>query len=645
MTNIIKYINNDAWEDALNNLVDITDTIFDGNNILHVACIRGKTEIINKLKTKLDLGLGNDRGETCLHLLFRNGWDEIAQTIYEEFPSLLGSIDAIGRTPIMWVTNRSEVLLRLIDTIIKLKMTDIFDMVTFDERTLVLDIIDKSDNLQYLNILKKLLPFIDMSKPTKSPVIHYCIIQSKYSALKLLIDFGADIEQKDDRYMKPINIACGMNRLEAVKILLDNNVDLSYGGPENDYLPVNIAINGGLYDMLQIMYKHIKDFDVIDRYLNLYIHYILYKIQKGNTIDKEILKYFIERSNMSKKNIDGLSPSDLMLKPDKTYKISESVEHNITESELSPQTPIKSLSSKKVHGLFNSDIVHNVIYTAWMMQTYKDLTCPYKSITNKTMKHDNRSIELQNIQYDKNYSMLFNIVDVYYKFFSYLTPHIIVWRNKRLYFVHPEFTSALKKCFQNDSRFILIKISLIPNTNGTHANIVLIDKKKNDVRRFEPYGVTYILDGYFLDKMISNYIKLASKAHYKYYKPNDYLEDARFQTVSNDTYTDDKKLGDPTGYCLAWCFWYIELKLCNPDIDEKTLITSAIIDIKKKYGMYNNPYLMFIREYGTKLDSYKNSVLKVIGIDEINYYDISYKYDVITLISSQLKKHFDGLLL
>jgi hypothetical protein len=214
-----------------------------------------------------------------------------------------------------------------------------------------------------------------------------------------------------------------------------------------------------------------------------------------------------------------------------------------------------------------------------------------------------------------------------------------------MYYVHPEFKSLLKACFDSDSRFIMIKISLIPNTNGTHANVVLIDKKKHDVRRFEPYGVTDILDGYFLDKMISEYIKVATKGHYKYYKPSDYLEDARFQTVSNDTNPEDKKLGDPAGYCLAWCFWYVELKLCNPDIDEKTLINEAINVIKEKYKLYDNPYLMFIREYGKKLDSYKNSIFKAIGVSEINYYDTSYKHDVITLISSQLKNHFDNLLL
>jgi hypothetical protein len=472
-------------------------------------------------------------------------------------------------------------------------------------------------------------------------------MHAKYSVLKLLIDHGVDIEQKDDRYMKPINLACGMNRLKAVKLLLKKNVDLSYGGPENDYLPVNIAINGKMNDILHIIYKHIRDFDVIDRYLNLYIHYLLYRLQKGDEIDDDILQFFIDRSDMSKKNIDGITPSQLLSKLDKTYVIpKENKKVNaITESELSPMTPIKSLSSEKVYGLFNSDIVHNVIYTAWMIHTYKNLTCLYKSVTNESTKRDNRLIELQNIQYDKNYNMLYNIVDVYYKFFDYLAPHIIIWRDKRMYFVHPEFKNLLKKCFDGDSRFIMIKISLIPNTNGTHANVVLIDKKKHDVRRFEPYGVTDILDGYFLDKMISEYIKLATRAHYKYYKPSDYLEDARFQTVSNDTNTDDKKLGDPTGYCLAWCFWYVELKLWNPDIDEKTLINEAIIDIKEKYKSYDNPYLMFIREYGKKLDSYKNSILKAIGVSEIDYYNINYKHNVITSISSQLKIHFDKLLL
>ena len=78
-----------------------------------------------------------------------------------------------------------------------------------------------------------------------------------------------------------------------------------------------------------------------------------------------------------------------------------------------------------------------------------------------------------------------------------------------------------------------------------------------------------------MDEFILKNVENILERKFKYYKPNEFLNKTRFQLVSNDHDDNFRKLGDPGGYCLAWCLWYVELKLCNPNIDELKLIIIA----------------------------------------------------------------------
>ena len=41
--------------------------------------------------------------------------------------------------------------------------------------------------------------------------------------------------------------------------------------------------------------------------------------------------------------------------------------------------------------------------------------------------------------------------------------------------------------------------------------------------------------------------------------PHEYLQNVNFQQSSLGD--KEQNLGDPEGYCLAWCLWFLELKL------------------------------------------------------------------------------------
>jgi hypothetical protein len=219
-------------------------------------------------------------------------------------------------------------------------------------------------------------------------------------------------------------------------------------------------------------------------------------------------------------------------------------------------------------------------------------------------------------------------------------PSVILWHNKHLHYINPILYDYIKKN-QNKKRFLFIKLTLVIGEKFTHANCILIDYKDNSVRRFEPYGISDVTDEYFLDKLLSDKISELLNKKIRYYRPGDYLEHAKFQSVSNDSITLYKKNGDPMGYCLAWCFWYVELKLTNPDINEEELIKNAIDNIYKYYKDTENPYIYFIRDYARKLNDEKDKILKKIGIDKIDLYDIEYKIDNLKKILDFLNNYFD----
>ena len=67
---------------------------------------------------------------------------------------------------------------------------------------------------------------------------------------------------------------------------------------------------------------------------------------------------------------------------------------------------------------------------------------------------------------------------------------------------------------------------------------------------------------------------------------------------------DNIKAGDPVGFCVAWCIWYVNLRLSNPDIDRKDVLEQGIKIIDTKFNSFRNfirSYSKFLSEYSKKL--------------------------------------------
>jgi hypothetical protein len=95
-----------------------------------------------------------------------------------------------------------------------------------------------------------------------------------------------------------------------------------------------------------------------------------------------------------------------------------------------------------------------------------------------------------------------------------------------------------------------------------------------------------------------------------------------FQTLSNDGEFENKKLGDPVGYCLAWTFWYIEMRINNPLYEPYEIVKISIGKIKDLYNKSLNPFIDFIRDYAFTLNSNKNNLLQKFKISKDKFYNM-----------------------
>ena len=195
----------------------------------------------------------------------------------------------------------------------------------------------------------------------------------------------------------------------------------------------------------------------------------------------------------------------------------------------------------------------------------------------------------------------------------------------------------IKKLLKDDKvDFIYIKLSLIPNGTSTHANLLLYNKKENIIERFEPYGSNDLLDQDKLNEFIEKLAKKIFNKKVKYINPKLFMNNTKFQLISSDSDPDNKKQGDPAGYCLAWTFWYLELRLNNPDVDSKILVENALKKIVNR-DSNSNQVLDYIRNYSHELDKLKNNFLKDCGIKKNDYYNNNFSDKDLDTILDKIK--------
>lgn len=690
---ILKLINNDKWESAFKKLDNMFETLYNEKTLFHYACMRGNELIINKyLDSNSDeIYLSDNDGNTGIHLLAYTEWDELLINIVKKYPKFLKLKNFSDYFIYDIVKERVKTLKSILMIMIENKMTKYFDFIKNSDRTFFLDIIDISENNdEYIEILELLINSgINQNIPRNIPPLIYSLLEKFNKVTNFLIKNNKiDINVNNDLQINPLIIAIQQKNQELINKLLKLNIDINYSGFESKNVPLSLCFKYGLIDSAKNMIKNTSlDFNKKDSYLNTPIYYLIYFIVKNNsTMSKEqqkecfdILKILIKNSDLNNLNIENKTPLHLLTKYKLWHDYKDILKDkniNINVISKDSETPISSLSEeefsdlKKIinenyqtknedyskivlpkvlsngdFGLFNADGIHNMLYIFVMLKKYKNLKIPTQQKIDEKRKWNIYKLSSHVQISDPVMNLLHSLVSLYEDTFFKIVPSIILWNNKNVFFECGD-TIYLEKLINDPlekSRFIMMRITLILDNQSLHANILLYDKKLNKIIRFEPYGDWEFNDSYNLDNLITKIFKksLGSEKSktLKYIRPSDFLDKTKFQTTSLGDNFSSKNLGDPVGYCLAWCFWFLELKLLNPDFDDHELVNKTLSKIIQENNKTENPLLTHIRSYAKNLDFEKNKLLETIGFKNTESYKLSFSDEKIEKIKNYINNY------
>lgn len=652
MNKILELINDNNYDKAKDKLIylnKINDNIIQDNNFIHICAIRGNNKLIDYIDDKnIDKYKSNGKGENILHLLLKYGWDELALELIEKDDKYLDYSNLIFQYPIIYCINRIYIFNKILDVVYN-KYPEQINIVDTRNKTLVSYIIMqiKDDiNNKYFELIKKIKDKINFNLPEERPILIHCILNKLIYLSKYLIENSYGINSYNKYQLFPIHAIIELNNYNLLKELLNNkdfdrNI-LNIGGLRNDYLPLILCFKNlikyknkkEINKMIILILNKIKNFNIIDENKNTYAHYIADLIYiKHIKINKKISDKILKKSNLNYKNIIGITPNNI-------------IDNNISNKCILPKINkivFPEINKQSGPGIFVSDILHNMIYTLYLLKKYNNIIIPI----NNNIKYKEeilRKLNMQDINYSFSYDSMRDILLFGYDIFYQMMPYIILWKDDSLNWMDDNLIDCLKSCMSDKTKkYILLKVTIITKTNNLHANIVLFDKEDNSYRRFEPYGNLLLTDELNLDKRIIDIFTKLTHKKIKYYKPSDYLEEGRFQSISNDGSSEVRKVGDPMGFCLAWCFWYIEIRLKNINLSEKELINMAAEKIFSNYCDSSTPYNDFIRDYGRMLNKQKDIYFDKFKINKNDYYDIVYKNDTLDKVSDNINNELEEL--
>jgi len=191
-------------------------------------------------------------------------------------------------------------------------------------------------------------------------------------------------------------------------------------------------------------------------------------------------------------------------------------------------------------------------------------------------------------------------------------PYFISFQDKDNYNINPYLNLLINKIKNEGQKdYAVVFLSLISKSGNLHANILLYDFMEKRIERFEPYGDTTDKENDVNDILEE---ELTWNTGLSYLSNQHTSPYAGVQALSDESNELNEKPGDFGGFCLAWCLWYVEMRLNNPDINPKELINKSISKIIQEN---KEPYLInHIRNYGNKITKEKFKIYETIKLDK-----------------------------
>jgi len=703
---LIGLIRNDEWSQLIglieDHTYDMDENLINGNNIFHIACIRLNEDFMRKYqKSKIrNPNKLNEDGLIGLQLYYKYGGNCID---FLQNNSICHH-DINGNTAIQYIDDENMII-NYLENAIKNNCLESILYTRAIQRTLYIDALNK----KHLKVIDILIRYVDPINIIYLSIFRDDINTINYFLNVRSIDpmirdpnnitpliIAVKLKKHD-------TVKLLLNRIESIHSLVECYQSIIDGGDIMMMNPILISINSMDQMMITILLDTIdRYFDKYairkrilyqcDRYLNNAGH-ILLRVLTGTSQEliiewTDILIRIIRYTEINQENYSGTSVAHMLfssglwkvfnkknlynilaekkidvfhldengnniytyIEKDDYYEFMEfmkkiGIQLNIDTLNQDIKLNSIQIANPQNYGKFNANLSHNMIYMDYLMKTYPSLYIP--SISYNRSKKKFRLLTNKMLFYKTTYKekIIHQISNQMINLFYRYTPHYIIWGGKNHHLIDQNLEQSLIDDMASNTRFVLIKITLIIDVGTIHSNMALYCKKTKVMRRFEPTGINRILDGDELDQLLKSIFEKVY-GEIKYLRPEDYMTCATFQLTSADEIEYNKNLGDPYGYCLAWGIWFIEMRLKYPDEDDRTLYRNAI-DRKKVNLMIgkndpnirsDNYYLDYIRNYANDLDEIKNKLMGNMGILENEKYMLYPSTNTLQILKKYFRK-------
>ena len=652
----------------------------EGNTICHIAALLNNIDLLNIVISYQPnvIYQKNKLGNTPLYYLVKN---------HQFIKELVSSIDIADN----FICDEYTLLEYYILNKDMAMFLDIYDKITLSNQSeCILFTIIQSDNSSHdkLKMMKYMVAvganIQTLNKEFQSLLI-IAILEGEEPIIKYLIKYGIDVNYSGpENNSNPLVLAILSANITLIKMLLAANASVSI---PNKYLetPCHLLFSSEICSKIPLALKRIilgkiDDVNRTDHRMNSILNLIIQNDDWRNyedILEEHKLKIYLSNKDghYPCHNIDDIAFYHLVYKsylnqldsaiewardmdntiaiildngddirPYRKY-IMEQIMSGFSYPEIKHKThPVKLITTKATNMTHFSAYTYNYIcFMCYILQKYPHIKIPglipdqIRDGTLKTLYEDN----IQNYLEDSPENELFrSIIKDYINHSPILVNHIIIWKDQYTHFFSPYIIKGVKKTLQKypDTEFILFKLTIVSVEGVNHANIIIYDVVNRIVERFDPYGNVPFIDSNLIDPVLEGFFT-KYLPNITYLSPSQVSNGISFQVFSDETNEVNYVENDPNGFCMAWCIWYVEMRIKNRFIPPDVLIRKTI----QKINESENKFKDYIRNYSDYIDQEKNIILEKAGIPQKLWYVHALPIPIYKLYLKYIRKIYDSL--
>lgn len=456
--------------------------------------------------------------------------------------------------------------------------------------------IKRSDNALIKLLMKYQIDVNIRDKYLKTPM-HYLfespnniLDKIKYS----LLDKIKNINKSDHRMNSILNLLIHNDNWRKYADILEGKKLNIYLKNKDGKKPIDGIITNEMDDFLEMVYKS-------------YLNQLDSKIKWVDPIDKKI--------------------SLILENGDDIYSYKDYIIGKILKNQSYPlkkhSQMLKIIRPAKTNITHFSAYTYNYIcFLYYILEKYPQIKIPGMTLDLMNYKSLQDLYQEMTKDYkdnDPDHSIFRSIIRDYINHAPLLINHVIIWKNYKNYFISPYIVQGIHETLSKypNTQFIILKLTIASTASFNHANLIIYNVKSNYVERFDPYGKVPFYDGHQIDLLIESFFK-DHFPHVKYYSPDMLANGISFQIFSDERNKLNYAENDPAGFCIAWCLWYLEMRIKNIKISPKSLIKRTINEINKSEDKFKD----YIRNYSNHLDIEKNKILSNGGVPKKYWYTL-----------------------